>query len=143
MTTKKKHLIKYSLVVIWMIVIFVYSSQPANESSQQSGRVRRAVNTTLGLRWDMHTTRKAAHIVSYCVLGLLLYNALRDRDRSIKRVVLYAVIIAGAYAVTDETHQHFVPGRSPQPTDVLIDTSGAAIGASIYALVDGRTRRKY
>ena len=35
---------------------------------------------------------------------------------------------AALYAVTDEVHQYFVPGRSCELRDVLVDTSGALTG---------------
>lgn len=124
----------YLAVATWMIVIFMFSHQPSHQSELQSGRIQRNLNSRLGLDWDMHTTRKSAHVISYFVLGLLLYAALYDRGWTIKRTLLAAIIIASLYAVTDEIHQNFVPGRSMQLTDVLIDTSGAAFGAGIYAV---------
>jgi len=39
-----------------------------------------------------------------------------------------ALACSAGYAITDEIHQAFVPGRQAQATDVLIDTLGAAIG---------------
>ena len=39
------------------------------------------------------------------------------------------------YAVTDEIHQHFVPGRSGEITDVLIDSIGCLIGALIMSSI--------
>ena len=40
-----------------------------------------------------------------------------------------------AYAVTDEIHQAFVPGRACAPMDVLIDSAGAATGAALMVAI--------
>jgi VanZ family protein len=52
------------------------------------------------------------------------------------------LLIATAYAASDELHQSFVSGRSAQATDVLIDTSGALVGGVLVALVAGRASRR-
>ena len=57
---------------------------------------------------------------------------IRDRVSIIRwKNVLVSVCIAVLYASTDELHQLFVPGRSGQVNDVLIDGCGAVIGALI------------
>ena len=45
-----------------------------------------------------------------------------------------ALLIAAAYAATDEWHQSFVPSRTADLTDVLIDSSGAMIGLTLVFL---------
>ena len=49
-----------------------------------------------------------------------------------KQKILYSIAFGGGYAVTDELHQFFVPGRSAQVLDVGIDTAGVIIGIIIY-----------
>ena len=39
------------------------------------------------------------------------------------------------YAISDEIHQSFIPGRSPQVTDVLLDTMGVILGILWVILV--------
>ena len=72
--------------------------------------------------WDL-VLRKIAHTAEYALLGALLYRAVRH--------VPAALLVASAYAVTDEFHQTFVAGRHGSPVDWLIDTAGAAIGVAI------------
>ena len=44
-----------------------------------------------------------------------------------------AALAAGvAYAISDEVHQHFVPGRVGAPLDVVIDSAGVAIGVLLW-----------
>lgn len=77
----------------------------------------------------------AAHFTEYLVFGVLLFLAARQTWPSAKtaQLVLIAIALASLYAVTDEFHQSFVPGRLCDPADWLTDTLGAALGASAVA----------
>jgi VanZ family protein len=77
--------------------------------------------------------RKLAHFTEYLVLSVLLYRALRGDQRWNVRAAGIAFTLAGLYAVGDEFHQWFVPGRTAAATDCLIDVSGAAAGQGIVA----------
>lgn len=46
------------------------------------------------------------------------------------RIAGLAIAIAVAYAVTDEVHQLFVPGRSADVADWIADTAGALMGTA-------------
>ena len=71
--------------------------------------------------------RKSAHVVEFFIFSLLLLRAIRgDRQGLTLRWALIVIGIAAAYAISDELHQWFVPGRGPSVSDVLLDTSGAA-----------------
>lgn len=72
--------------------------------------------------------RKAAHFGVYAVLALCYLYALGDWRR--RRVALLLAIL---YAISDEYHQSWTPGRVPAPTDVLIDTAGAITALWIVA----------
>ncbi len=96
-------------VVLWAAVIFAFSAVPD-------------LGTGLGT-WDL-VLRKLAHAGEFAVLGALLLRALRD-----ERAALAAGI---AYAISDEVHQHFVPGRVGSPVDVLIDSAGVAVGVLLW-----------
>ncbi len=69
----------------------------------------------------------AAHFTEYLVFGVLLFLAARQTWPSAKtaQLVLIAIVLASFYAVTDEFHQSFVPGRLCDPADWLTDTLGA------------------
>ncbi len=70
------------------------------------------------------------HLVEYMILGTLLAWW---RSSTLKvhspLIVVQATIFASLYGLTDEFHQFFVPGRSPDPADWVADTVGAFIGA--------------
>jgi len=79
------------------------------------------LGTGLGT-WDF-VLRKLAHTAEYAVLGALLVRAVRHAPA--------ALVLASAFAATDEIHQTFVAGRHGSPVDWLIDTAGAAIGVAL------------
>jgi VanZ family protein len=91
--------------VAWAGLIFVLSSIPD-------------LGTGLG-GWDL-VLRKIAHAMEYAILGFLLLHA-TGRERA-------ALALGIAYAVSDELHQNFVPGRMGSPRDVAIDTIGVVVG---------------
>ena len=82
------------------------------------------------------------HFVEYFIFGVLLLNALRSH-MPLSRAVLLAIIIGSAYGITDEFHQLFVPERSCDPMDWLVDTIAIALGAALCRLaIKNRTSRK-
>ena len=77
--------------------------------------------------------RKAAHLTEYAVLAILLLRALRGQTSgTIVKQAALVLIVAAIYAATDEFHQSFAPSRTPSARDVLIDSTGAAVGLLIY-----------
>lgn len=147
-------------LVLWMVVIFVLSGQPAVDSSGLSAAlaaiVAQALDRALGL-FGMtgfpgeglggleHLLRKTAHFLEYFVLGSLALLAVRprgDRARSPRlRTVGWAALLCAGYAVTDEVHQLFVPGRAGHWRDVLIDSAGAVTGILLLLVASGHGGR--
>ena len=130
--------ISWLAVLLWMVLIFNLSSQPANQSNKLSEGVTKVIVDTVERvspstdfdlsRWN-HIVRKNAHFFAYLVLALLVMNAVRRTGgNDIKLTLLICVF----YAISDETHQIFVPGRSAQVSDVLIDSVGAVVGILVY-----------
>jgi VanZ family protein len=103
-------LVTWGPVVLWAAVIFAFSSVPS-------------LGTGLGT-WDV-VLRKLAHFAEFAVLGVLLARAVRNLPA--------AFALASLYAVTDEVHQLFVPGRAGSPLDWLVDAAGAGTGVLLYA----------
>jgi VanZ family protein len=83
-----------------------------------------------------HLSDKTAHFLEYCGLGFLLVRAVA-RARWTKptlAMVASAVALAVLYAVSDEGHQYFVPGRQCDWRDAMADTAGASTAAvCVYA----------
>lgn len=124
--------------VFWMAVIFTLSHQPAAVSSGQSGVIVGHLQQAMpGVSTAILTflVRKSAHIVAYFILGILMYRALRITIRRWRTstVASFALLSCSLYAVTDEIHQLFVPGRSGELRDVMIDSIAALVGVGLCA----------
>jgi VanZ family protein len=96
---------RWAPVVAWAALIFVLSSIPD-------------LGTGLG-GWDL-VLRKIAHAGEFALLGFLLVRAVGGQ--------WVPLALGIAYAISDEAHQHFVPGRLGSPLDVAIDAVGVAVG---------------
>lgn len=110
---------RWFLVIVWMAVIFAFSSQ-ANSGE--------ATEEVLG---DMNVPiRKCAHMFEYAVLfWLTRWSALTIRRPTFIVPGMLASVICLLYAASDEYHQSFVPGRSGQAQDVAVDMAGSLIAA--------------
>ena len=129
---KKKH-IDWILVMGWMSLIFIFSSQVGKVSNENNKFVIYVFNF-LGL--DLNSmfgtlsnfiVRKAGHFTEYFILYILLYRAISKKKNINIKVCSVAIVILFLYACSDEFHQAFVPGRGPAFRDVLIDTCAGFI----------------
>ena len=145
MNRQNRIIISLILVALWMLVIFLMSSEVAGTSSARSDEIVRTIQSIgVSAPTDLLTflVRKAAHICAYFVLGILLFNLLKEYDLGVKKMIFISIAIAMLYACTDEIHQMIVPGRSGEVRDVLIDTAGAAVGVVVYAALLSRFYKK-
>jgi VanZ family protein len=79
-----------------------------------------------------HGFRKTCHLTEYAILAWLFWRAIRKPVKQDPRPWLWteaglALAIVFLYAAGDELHQAFVPSRTAQISDVLIDTCGGAV----------------
>lgn len=121
--------IKYFIpALIWMIFIFIMSHTNGNDSSNQSNFIAEIILKFIDI--DVKTLtfliRKAAHMSEYAILLLLIYYGLSNTI-TYKYNLLTSLATTFIYACSDEFHQLFIPGRSGQFKDVLIDTSGGLV----------------
>ena len=129
---------RYLALTAWMLLIFLFSSEIASTSSGHSAIIVNAIINTfhIGLAEGIVTflTRKAAHIFMYFVLGTLIYNVIKEYKLPIKKTIYLSIISALTYASLDEIHQIFVPGRSCELRDVIIDTTASVVGILLFYL---------
>lgn len=143
----KRSTIAGLLAIIWMCIIFVFSSQPADESSEVSVgfsyRIVSSAGTFFHLPWDEEEfrristaiegyIRKAAHMTEYAILSVLLYLWLENWQLTLVKRSVIAVFLAMLYAASDELHQLFVLGRAGSVRDVMIDSAGAVLGILVF-----------
>ena len=132
----------YIPAVLWMLLIFFFSAMPEDISSEQSDyvsiRLQKIILAALSgneeeartewEEWSEETphisVRKAAHVIEYTALCILLYLEFAGEAHAGWRAALITVL----YAISDEIHQLFVPGRAGLIVDVLIDSIGAGLG---------------
>lgn len=161
-------------IIIWMSIIFIFSSMPSEESN---GKSKAAIKETIEIinqasnskqsenssKAETNNAEKAAetikennaqnqneeqlieklnkplrkcmHATEYLILSILILNWLRNYEIKKWKAIVVSIITSFLYACTDEFHQLFVAGRTSQFTDVLIDTSGAIIGAIIFSIL--------
>lgn len=144
------------LTILVMVFIFIQSALTADVSTQESNLIVLSVARLLDADVDTvsFVVRKCAHGAEFLVLGILLFLTVKEwllkragrtgsaPDRLSAVGFFIAWGIGTAYAVSDEIHQLFVPGRSCELRDVLIDTAGVLIGAGVCRWVSGKRRQR-
>ena len=146
---------KFTIIVIAiMAFIFFQSALPADLSSEESGRVvDLIVRLFQGVApIDRETlvfiVRKGAHFTEYMILGGFLVPAVKEwmavdtTPVPVVRERITAWLAGTLYAVTDEIHQSFVPGRSCELRDMGIDSCGVLAGVLVVSfLMRSKERR--
>ncbi|MEC9485525.1 MAG: VanZ family protein [Candidatus Izemoplasma sp.] len=130
---------RWAMVVLWMFVIFLFSHQDASMSLESSDFLSDIVKTlVINIRedqfieqWIIEHIRELAHIGVFMILGGLLLHALNHHHDS--EQYTYTSVIGISYAIIDEIHQSFIPGRAFQLTDIALDTLG--VGLAIFGLI--------
>ena len=104
-----KKLGRWLPLLVWMGLIYWFSDQSQPFTMPQS--------------WLQDVVGVAGHFTGYAVLALLWRRALAPR-----RAATLAFVLTLLYALSDEFHQTFVPGRSGNVPDLLVDAAGAGLG---------------
>ena len=141
-----------------MIFIFANSAETGNESGEKSETLAERVAPIVVphyeeltppeqkervVKVDFHL-RNAAHFSEFAALGFFLYPFfLSWNPPSVSKVwrwrrtglsAIFAVALSAGYALSDEIHQFYVPGRAFEWADVATDARGALLGVVISAL---------
>ena len=146
----------FVLLIVWMGMIFYFSAKPAVQSAEMSASVGKMVGKLFVPGFNEmeeqeqdsfaenidFVVRKSAHACEYAVLGILLFWNYEQKIR--KRSVLAGIswLSVAVYAATDEIHQLFVPGRSGQISDVLLDSFGGLAGVAFSVIIQGLIRKR-
>lgn len=153
---QNKKLFHSILVIIWMFVIFNFSSQNGTKSTKTSDVVTSmVVNVTTSVtnkdipreevkkkvEDSTFLVRKTAHFTEYLILGILVLQLLSDYTKINKRMLIVSLIICYLYAVSDEVHQIFIPDRTAKVLDTFIDGAGSLVGITIYSIYQSKCRK--
>ena len=107
-------------VLLQMALIFYFSAQPAGSPSLESFPLPAGIG----------------HLGGYGLLGLLLYRAFNRGLVGWNLVSARNTFVVGfLYAISDELHQMYVPGRTPAVSDVVIDAAGIILALLFIGLV--------
>lgn len=134
------------LVILWMISVFLFSNQASVESTTTSGnfithfvtffnsylseeKIQEIVNILQPI------VRKLAHFSLYTLGGILIATFFYTLKSKVVYVKSYSIALGSIYACTDEIHQLYVPGRSGEIRDILIDTVGIIFGVFIVVVI--------
>lgn len=120
----------YVLTISYAALIFYLSSRESVE----------------GTGFDVISFDKAAHVVEYFILGFLLYLSIHfsnlDLQVFISRIpgkmernAVPGILLGTLYGISDEVHQHFVPGRDMKVLDVVADAIGVVLGVILAIMI--------
>lgn len=117
----KGWLFRWSPAIIIMGIIFIASST-SGSSIPDFGYIN-------------FLAMKGGHLLGYALLGAAFLHGLSS-GRSITRPkVVITVIVVILYAILDEWHQSFTPGRNPTSLDICIDTAGGFLGMAFLHII--------
>ena len=145
LTSTEWHLRLQSQMRTWLPVlacamVFAVESTQYFGSDRTSAPLQRAVEAIFGydacVHWDLihHLIRKTGHFMGYGIFSLVCFRGfwitmqntalqLPRQLRAYGLAILATFLVAGA----DEFHQSFLPNRTGQFSDVLLDCCGAAM----------------
>jgi VanZ family protein len=155
---RKRLLIKWLLLLAWMLVIFSFSGEVRNSSHARSEAIVNVVKSTLHVKasdsYLEFLTRKSAHTLAYLVLGVLVFNITSEyrfsivkrkkqkdegqqnvNEQSVLLLIVLSSLLCMSYAVSDEFHQLFTAGRGGLVSDVVLDTTASCVGVTGFWLV--------
>lgn len=146
-----KLIISIIIIILWLLVIFVFSSMNEKTSHIQSQKVVQKIYINKQIVENNKITknniqkaknkydqkiRKIAHVTEFAILNILLANLIYQLKEKFKlKYLIISIILTFIYACTDEIHQIFVQGRTSSFIDVLIDTAGAITTSLIIYVI--------
>lgn len=148
---KRKFAVFTALTLLWMIVIFLFSAQPAEESYKTSDLVLAIQQKYFDVfikKLTPFLIRKMAHMAEFGLLAVFSWITLRTGGDSLFKKNTYfnsflaVLLFASFYAFTDELHQFFVPGRNASVLDWLFDSLGALTALWIVHLISIKKQAK-
>ena len=148
MKIKIFRIIVFILLLVTLFTIFSFSSQNGTQSKGISTKVTDTI-LSLSNKYQQADTseksrirtrtnaivRKIAHFTIYTLLGILLMGTTTKTKLKEKWRILITLGLGIIYAILDEFHQSFSPGRTPKITDVYIDTFGILLGILLVLLI--------
>ncbi len=153
---KAFRIITILLTIALCVAIFCLSAENATDSSATSRGIIKKVlalfvegfeNLSEARQQEIcapfqFIVRKSAHFCLYFALGILSFLSVLTYSKIAPKLkIAFGIVFSYLYAVSDEIHQLFVPGRSGEIRDTLIDLCGAILGVFITVTIIKRTKK--
>ena len=156
MTAQKRKILLSIPISGLIIMLYALIFQQSGMSAEVSGDVSRSVVESMVLMLEdtfsidlpfndspeqierlNHFVRKSGHFFVYALMGLLVHSLALVWEQRGKGGLIVSWLVVIVMAAADEWHQYFIPGRSAQVSDVLLDAAGAIFGMLVLRLIHG------
>jgi VanZ family protein len=140
----------FLLTITWIIVIYFFTELPSfngqstatviNKTVVANEVTNHVVSPSTGSLLTLNELnilfRKSAHIFVFGVLAMLFFKCIEPRRYS----YLMAGVLTVLYAIFDEWHQSFIPGRVAAIKDVMFDSFGAMVALFLVYFIVKRKK---
>lgn len=116
---EKKRAISIILTLIIALEIFYFSSLTGGSVS--SGGI-----SLLPLLY---------HFIVFFLFGFFLFVSIKGKENLKLKYLILVLVISVIYALLDEFHQTFIPGRDANFLDIATDTAGILSSICLYSYV--------
>ena len=135
-----KKIIKLLFIIIWLLVIFLFSNQDGSTSTSLTNGILEKYLFFVDSDIFFMIIRKMAHITEYFILGILVLNFINEFK--IDKKIIVSILICFILASFDEFHQLFIPDRTGRLLDVFIDMIGDSLGILILSLIKNHKKQR-
>ena len=134
-TTFQKIYFYISLIIVLLlfVLIFCLSHQSGEESTETSGWFTSLLNFIFPFELTEDFVRTMAHFSEFACLSFFMNNLFVSYKEKLTPV--FACALSFFYAITDEIHQIFVPGRACQFLDMMVDLAGIVSGMFVFTIL--------
>ena len=122
---RKRSWLRFIPAILVMVVIFVLSSRTSDQMNMLLPFFQKIIPNMKGFDWG--------HFIAYFILALAIDYGLGKKAESFY-IKLLIIGLCGVYGLSDEYHQSFVGGRTPDFKDIRNDCIGAAIALFIITI---------
>ncbi len=126
--------IRWVPLLAWMAVIFVGSSLTADSVTERTRDLSAAFISS-------YVQLILAHIAEFAILAVLANWAFKTIEGlTVRALWILVLVFTTLYAISDEVHQAFTPGRAPSLEDVIFDAVGGVVGLTFVQVLTRRLR---
>jgi VanZ family protein len=124
------------MLFIWLILIFTATQHPFFQGENTESVIHQFISNYFDANFLNFIIRKITHITVFALLAILFLKSVETPRFRYTLSWLFTSI----YAISDEWHQSFVPGREASYKDVLLDSLSAAVVLSFIYFMKKRKK---